>query len=76
MQGDWRVGLVIGCFSSLIGVVTACSMLQPTATQQSFCATVQSPILIDKKDVLTDTTLRRIVGINETGVRLCGWKKP
>lgn len=43
--------------------------------QQSFCSAAR-PIYPDKKDVLTLPTTRLIVGHDEVGERLCGWKPP
>lgn len=33
------------------------------------------PIYVSKQDVLTDTTARQILAHNETGRRLCNWKR-
>lgn len=43
--------------------------------QQSFCGAAR-PITLAKADKLTPETLRAIVGHNEIGERLCGWKAP
>jgi hypothetical protein len=44
----------------------------PIATD-SFCAT-QRPILVSKRDVLTEITARDILVHNDYGAAKCGWK--
>lgn len=45
------------------------------AAPSGFCQ-IASPTYLDKHDVLTDATLRKILSDNETGAKLCGWKPP
>lgn len=33
------------------------------------------PILVSPKDVLTDETAKQILAYDETGAKLCGWKR-
>lgn len=42
---------------------------------QTFC-TAGRPIYLSKDDKLTKETSRAIIGHNEVGAKLCGWKPP
>lgn len=44
-------------------------------SSQTFC-TIAQPIPFDKADVVTARTERLIIGHNEKGRKLCGWKPP
>lgn len=52
--------------------LTACGTAG-RASPQTFC-TAGHPIYLSKEDKLTKETTRAIVGHNETGKKLCGWK--
>lgn len=55
----------------LILMLIGCSSNQPVASE--FCA-VAKPIYLAQADDLTVETLKEIIGHNETGRKLCGWK--
>jgi hypothetical protein len=45
------------------------------ASNQAYCD-IASPTYLSKDDKLTPATQRKIIGDNEKGARLCGWKSP
>lgn len=51
-------------------LLTACSSAGPVT--DGFCA-VSSPIMVSKRDSLTDGTARQILAHNEFGRVKCGW---
>lgn len=53
----------------------SCATSGPAPSSRDFCL-VSSPTYLDKADVLTPRTLRKILQDNETGAKLCGWKNP
>lgn len=55
--------------------LAACETAGPGNSAQAFCSIAQ-PIYLGKADKLTDQTARAIIGQNEIGARLCGWKPP
>ncbi len=44
-------------------------------SNQSYCD-IAGPTYLHKDDKLTAGTARKIIGDNEKGARLCGWKPP
>lgn len=61
----WTAALLLLAILSL----TACASAGP----DSLCV-VESPIYLDRSDVLTTPTLRAVIAHNERGAKLCGWK--
>jgi hypothetical protein len=57
------------CLTSLI-VLSACT----TAPRGGFCQIADHPIRPANVDVLTDAEVTQILGHNEKGRALCGWK--
>lgn len=54
--------------------LTACETSGP-GPSQAFCSAAK-PIFFDKADRMTKETERKIIGHNEVGAKLCGWKPP
>ncbi len=55
--------------------LTSCALSGRAPSSRDFCL-VTGPTYLDKADVLTPRTLRKILSDNETGAKLCGWKVP
>jgi hypothetical protein len=51
--------------------LSACAESGRTSNQM-FCD-IASPTYLSKDDKLTPVTLRKVLGDNEKGARLCGW---
>lgn len=54
--------------------LTACET-NGQGSAQAFC-TAAKPIYFDKGDKVSKQTERAIIGHNEVGAKLCGWKPP
>lgn len=55
-------------------ILSGCANDGP-ASSQAFCS-IAKPTYLSKDDKLTPATLRKILGDNEIGAKLCGWKPP
>lgn len=54
--------------------LTGCETSGP-GSSQAFCS-IAKPTYLSKDDKLTPATQRKIIGDNEIGAKLCGWKPP
>jgi hypothetical protein len=55
--------------------LTGCAGDGPPPSKQLYCD-IAKPTYLDKGDILTKPTLRKILGDNEVGAKICGWKAP
>lgn len=73
LSGRFRPGmtwLALSMLCLLAPFMTGCAGGKGT---DSFCAVMGGPILVDTADALTDQTARRILTVDMTGEKLCGW---
>ena len=66
----WIAALMLPAMLTLTGCGTS-----GLVSNQAYCD-IASPTYLHKDDKLTPGTARKIIGDNEKGAALCGWKAP